>query len=389
MIRSLPRVLPPAILSAFLLGACVEPRFFERENPQRLSDWNLFRDDGSRFIPREQTLVFAPANPLFTDYAGKLRTMWLPADGQANLQDGELEFPAGSILSKTFYYPTGADGVLLESVDHENELDRQRHLMIETRLLVRRADGWHAMAYVWNEDQTEAFLRVAGASVTVSLQRSSETEDFVYFVPNENQCAGCHVTAHPDGPLHPLGAVPEQLAAAAASPDGAHPSQLHNPIEGHPSYLQAMQARGWLEEPPVRPAAASWQDSEAELDTRALAYLNIHCGHCHNPEGAADTSALVLDGRHRNPVELGVCKTPVAAGGGAGDLLYGIHPGAPEHSILLYRMESSEPDEMMPELGRSLAHEEGVALIRDWIAAMEGDCPKPALPRRSRHRNIP
>lgn len=365
MIRSLLRVLAPAILSACLLGACAEPRFFEQDNPQRLSDWNLFRDDGSRFIPREQTLVFAPANPLFTDYAGKLRTMWVPAGGQASMRGGELEFPAGSILSKTFYYPTGADGVLLESIDHENELDRQRHRMIETRLLVRRDDGWHAMAYVWNDDQTEAFLRVAGASVPASLQRSSGTEDFVYFVPNENQCAGCHVTVHPDGPLHPLGAVPEQLAAAA-NPDGVHPSQL-----------QAMRERGWLEAAPVRTAAASWQDSRADLDTRALAYMNIHCGHCHNPDGAADTSALVLDGRHRNPVELGVCKTPVAAGGGAGDLLYSIHPGAPERSILLYRMESSEPDEMMPELGRSLAHEEGIALIRDWIAAMEGDCPEP------------
>ena len=362
MIRSL----LPVLLPTMLLAACAEPRFFEQENPQRLSDWNLFRDEGSRFIPREQTLVFAPANPLFTDYAGKLRTMWLPAGEQASLADGELEFPAGSILSKTFFYPTGDDGLLLKSVDRENELDRARHRMIETRLLVRREDGWHAMAYVWNEEQTEAFLRVAGASVPASLQRASGVTDFVYFVPNENQCAGCHVTVHPDGPLHPLGAVPGQLVAAAANPDGGHPSQL-----------QAMQERGWLEAPPAQPAAASWEDGRADLETRALAYMNIHCGHCHNPDGAADTSALVLDGNHRNPLELGVCKTPVAAGGGAGDLLYSIHPGAPERSILLYRMESSELDEMMPELGRSLAHDEGIALIRDWISAMPGDCPEP------------
>ena len=358
MIRSLLPVLLPAIL----LAACAEPRFFEQDNPQRLSDWNLFRDDGSRLIPREQTLVFAPANPLFTDYAGKLRTMWLPAGKQASLQGGELEFPAGSILSKTFYYPTGADGLLLESTTDLGELNRRQHRMIETRLLVRREDGWHAMAYVWNEDQTEAFLRVAGASVPASLQRASGVEDFVYFVPNENQCAGCHVTAHPDGPVLPLGAVPTQLAAG---------------IGEQPSQLQAMRERGWLDAVPAQTAAVSWQDSEADLDSRALAYLNIHCGHCHNPDGPADTSALVLNGTHRNSVELGVCKTPVAAGGGAGDLLYGIHPGAPERSILLYRMESSEPDEMMPELGRSLAHEEGIALLHDWIAAMDGDCPEP------------
>ena len=375
------RHLLPVLLPALLLGACAEPRFFEQDNPQRLSDWNLFRDDGARLIPREQTLVFAPANPLFTDYAGKLRTMWLPAGAQARLREGELEFPAGSILSKTFYYPTGADGVLLESANHENELDREQHRMIETRLLVRREDGWHAMAYVWNEQQTEAFLRVAGASVPVSLRRESGIEDFVYFVPNENQCAGCHVTEHPDGSLRPLGAVPDQLAAAIGNSGPGHPAASGNSDafgEGHSSYLAAMRARGWLAELPSQLPAASWEDSEANLETRAGAYLDIHCGHCHNPDGAADTSALVLDGAHRSQVELGVCKTPVAAGGGAGDLLYSIHPGAPERSILLYRMESSEPDEMMPELGRSLAHTEGIALIRDWIAAMAGDCPAPA-----------
>jgi len=28
----------------------------------------------------------------------------------------------------------------------------------------------------------------------------------------------------------------------------------------------------------------------------------------------------------------------------------------------------------MPELGRSTVHQEGVQLIRDWIAAMPGHC---------------
>jgi len=30
---------------------------------------------------------------------------------------------------------------------------------------------------------------------------------------------------------------------------------------------------------------------------------------------------------------------------------------------------------MMPELGRALIHEEGVALIRDWIRAMPAQAP--------------
>jgi len=29
---------------------------------------------------------------------------------------------------------------------------------------------------------------------------------------------------------------------------------------------------------------------------------------------------------------------------------------------------------MMPELGRSLVHEEGIALISNWISEMDGNC---------------
>jgi hypothetical protein len=60
----------------------------------------------------------------------------------------------------------------------------------------------------------------------------------------------------------------------------------------------------------------------------------------------------------------------VAAGRGAGGLAVGIRPGAPDASILAYRMASTEPGVMMPELGRSVRHEEGLALVRALIAAM-------------------
>jgi hypothetical protein len=34
-------------------------------------------------------------------------------------------------------------------------------------------------------------------------------------------------------------------------------------------------------------------------------------------------------------------------------------------------MKSTNPGAMMPELGRRLVHEEGVALMKEWIAEME------------------
>jgi|TARA_B110000879_G_scaffold172562_1_gene224163 hypothetical protein len=50
---------------------------------------------------------------------------------------------------------------------------------------------------------------------------------------------------------------------------------------------------------------------------------------------------------------------------------FSIVPSKPEESILIYQMASINPGEMMPELGRILVHNEGVALISDWIRKMK------------------
>ena len=65
--------------------------------------------------------------------------------------------------------------------------------------------------------------------------------------------------------------------------------------------------------------------------------------------------------------EVGECKPPVAAGDGAGDLMFAIVPGDAGQSILPFRMDSNAPDVRMPEIGRSVIHTEGVELIEAWI----------------------
>ena len=63
-------------------------------------------------------------------------------------------------------------------------------------------------------------------------------------------------------------------------------------------------------------------------------------------------------------------KPPIAAGRGTSKLKYTIVPGEPEKSIMLYRIRSTDPGIMMPELGRRLTHMEGAELVREWIKAM-------------------
>jgi uncharacterized repeat protein (TIGR03806 family) len=120
------------------------------------------------------------------------------------------------------------------------------------------------------------------------------------------------------------------------------------------------------------PAGIKWNDpGSGSLDQRARAWLDINCGHCHRPGGPASTSGLYLTVHEKDPLRLGIGKAPVAAGRGSGDLQVSIMPGQPDKSILLYRVASTDPGVMMPELGRSLAHGEGIALIRQWIREMK------------------
>jgi uncharacterized repeat protein (TIGR03806 family) len=347
------------------LASCAEtkPVYHADGSPARLSQWNQLALQGSVLTPNGSTEVYLPANQLFTDYAHKLRTVWIPAGESAKLINEEIVYPVGTVLTKTFYYPKNQNGTLIKVADKTLlEVDTQNNQLIETRVLVKRDAGWDALPYVWNDEQTEAFLRVAGASKAINLKTETDGNlDFVYFVPNGNQCSGCHVTSHPDGGMHPLGAVAKQLHAKRSPTDSALQSDL-------------FVAKGWLDQTLDQPATAAWRDTSLSAEERAVAYMNMQCGHCHNPEGAADTSALLLDGSHTSPVGRGICKPPIAAGGGTGNLKYAIVPGAPEQSILLYRMASDKPDEMMPELGRSLAHREGLKLMRDWIGSLSGDC---------------
>lgn len=353
----------------FLLTACSEqaPVWHGENAPPRLSEWRLFSRTDAQLTPGADTLVFRPASTLYSDYAQKLRSLWIPDGLQAQVVNGELQYPVGTVLSKTFYYPTTANGQVQAQPDlRQQAIDLADNRLLETRLLVKQASGWQALPYIWNADESEAFLRVSGGSAALTLNTASGETSFQYFVPNQNQCSGCHQTEHPDGELHPLGARLNQLAAA-----GEGPARLPTAAD---SQLAAMAARDWLAAPPTANRATDWSDPSQPIADRALAYLNMNCGHCHNPAGPADTSALILNGKHRSATELGVCKPPVAAGGGAGKLRYGIVPGQPENSILLYRMAASAPDEMMPELGRALVHKEGIELVSDWIAQLPGTC---------------
>ena len=276
-------------------------------------------------------------NPLFSDYSEKFRFAYVPRGQKiAYREKGVLDFPVGSVLIKSFGYP--AD---FRTPDANIK-------MIETRLLVRRAGGWVALPYVWNADGKDATLKRAGTRVNVKWTHSDgKPRAISYGVPNVNQCKDCHALG---GEMTLIGPKARNLS------DDLFKAGL---VENVPATFAKL---------PV------WDDpASGSLGDRARAYLDVNCAHCHNRAGAASNSGLYLSFEEPMGVAVGVGKRPVAAGRGGGGFDFAINPGHPESSILLYRLKSVDPGIAMPELGRAMAHTEGIALLSAWVRGMKAD----------------
>ncbi|MFN4228276.1 SO2930 family diheme c-type cytochrome [Parvibaculum sp.] len=346
-------LLKRALLAALLLGAMTggaaavdDTAILAKKPPRVLSAFGFFAD-ASRQVPAEGVILFAPRTPLFTDFAEKRRFVYVPKGKSATYDAHEaFAFPVGAALIKTFAY---------EAADRPGGLR-----LVETRVLLRQEKGWQAWAYVWNEDQSEAELKIAGAKIPMDIPLpGGGMETITYAVPNKAQCKGCHAL---DGEVVPIGPKARNLNHVFAYP-GAKENQLTH-------WASAGMLTGLPDLADV-PAVPDWLDETAPLDKRARAWLDINCAHCHRAEGPASNSGLFLTWDEKEPAALGIGKHPVAAGRGAGNLKVDIEPGDPDASILVYRVESAEPGVMMPELGRSLTDSRAVALLREWVAQME------------------
>ena len=339
------------------------PTFHAKNNPQSLSEWGVISAENNQLILGEAVIAYDLITPLFSDYAHKLRTVWMPGGTAANYHETDtFDFPVGTIISKTFYYPGSGDTVLKS--DDGNPVQSLANIrVIETRILVHRENGWDALPYVWNDAQTEASLKRIGAILPLTLNDGDTQTPFNYVVPNQNQCAGCHAFNNTTRELLPIGPKARHL-------NKPYPGEVKNQLA---VWTEAGYLKG-IPETETVPKAANWLDEKLSLNARGRSYLDINCAHCHNTKGPADTSGLHYEPSTEMGSHLGRCKTPVAAGGGTGDRPFDLVPGAPEDSIMLYRMETTDPGQMMPELGRSLKHDEGVELLKKWIAGMDGGC---------------
>ena len=334
------------LLACLIVGIFVlakHPDNFQRKD--KLSEYGFFAGKLSDLKPEAGVVEYELNTPLFSNYAEKLRFVKIPEGTSATYNDSvAFDFPVGTILIKNFYF------------HNDFRKPEKGRKILETRLLVNEPKGWQAYPYIWNDEQTEAFYDAAGETKSITYTNASGKKVTTpYVIPNKNQCKGCHIR---NAKMEPIGPSARQLNRSRMF-DGQTMNQLEFWKSKH--LLSAL--------PSVNiPRLAVFDDPKSgDLNSRARAYLDANCGHCHSRSGPASTSGLFLDIKETESLRLGVNKSPVAAGRGSGNLDFDIVPGDPEHSIMIFRMKTTDPGIAMPEIGREQIHKEGVALIEEWI----------------------
>ena len=318
-----------------------------------LSQYQFFKGEIKNQQPSYGVIPYKPASELFTDYALKNRFVWLPNGTKATYtSDADiLKLPVGSALIKTFYY---------NNVQPSNTTK-----IIETRVMIKvtdendETDGWIFAEYLWNADQTDATLQTQGSTMAISwLDQNSTMQNIVYEIPSTSQCKTCHDN---NGKSRPIGIKPQNLNTTFPYSTGTK-NQLSKWIEF-----------GYLESnlPATIVSTVDYKDTSQSLDLRVRSYLDINCAHCHQEGGNAEYMQTIRMAFTQTtiPSNMGVCvpgdiQVPGINRG------FIVSPNNSNESTILYLLSTNSPNLKMPRIGRTIAHQEGIQLVTEWINSL-------------------
>jgi len=312
-----------------------------------LSEYGFFEGVMTNLTPVDGVLEYSLINKLFSDYSIKKRFIWMPDGVTAtyNTDDSLLNFPVGTIIIKNFFY--------------DNTLPGNTRRIIETRLLIRKDNGWEFADYVWNEAQTEATFSLDGSNVPIEWELNGETRSVNYRIPNGTECQTCHKTGNTSIPIGPK---PQNLNMTFSYPEG-NINQLAKWMEV--GYLQSF--------PPDVSALTYWKDQSQPIVERVRSYFEINCAHCHIDEGHCDYRPIRLNyTATTDDVNIGVCVEPDEDLGNG--LTHIIRPGDINRSTLFYRLNTTTEGLRMPILGSTLIHDEAITLIEEYINQLTNEC---------------
>lgn len=290
---------------------------------ESLSTYDIYQGNMGDLTPSADYQLLELGSTLYSDYSKKQRLVYIPDGKQiTQIDNGIPQFPEGTILVKTFYFPVDA---------RDTALGKQ---VMETRLEILADGEWNVGTYVWNEEQTEAELALKGVNTTVSWVDSNGTEQtFDYHYPSQKECIACHQL---NESVTPIGPSLRNLNIDIETADGTI------------NQLTALQDNGLLTEVDVSTVSSipDYHDEDLSVEERGRAYLDMNCAHCHQPNAWEESSQKRFEFRY----ETSLSETNIK-----------------DKSEDIRRVFQ---DGEMPYLGTSVVHEEGWEIVRDYLDSL-------------------
>jgi uncharacterized repeat protein (TIGR03806 family) len=305
--------------------------------------------------PAAGLIPYDVVTPLWSDGAAKGRWFALPegstihvkdcarepatcmpvAMGGTPTDDGDWDFPVGTVLVKTFGFGDA---------------------LVETRLLIRfNQYNWAGFSYEWDAAQTDATLladNVEGYLKEVTAPSGKQTWHF----PSRAQCLQCHT----DAAGVALGPDTRNLDRELLYPSGRTSNQLAT-LE-HIGVLDAA--------PPALPAYVDPADTAAPLEARARSYMQENCAICHRASGNFEQ----IDLRLTTPLAaMKVCNVPPEKGEAGVPGALRLVPGDPAKSLVSIRMHRLDQNRM-PHIGSRVVDPLGTMLVDQWVTSIAA-CP--------------
>jgi uncharacterized repeat protein (TIGR03806 family) len=290
-----------------------------------LSEMGIFTGTLSDLTPAANVQLYELNSTLFTDYAAKQRLVRLPGGQKMEYNNSDLlpKFPDNTLIAKTFYY-------FLD--DRDPALGKK---IIETRVLIKVGGNWLAGNYIWNSAQTEATYRETGSEELISyIDSNGTTQNISYEIPSKADCFTCH---NNDNTTVPIGM---KLRSMNFTPSFVSQNQL--------AYLGSIGMLDGVDASAIS-VLPDWTDTNFDIFERGRAYIDINCAHCHQPGGPVTNFSL--DFRLETAFDDS-----------------GIYANRGEIEA---RVQSISPTYRMPQLGRTIVHEEAVVMLLEYLDALD------------------
>ncbi len=198
-------------------------------------------------------------------------------------------------------------------------------------MLIKKSGIWEIGNYIWNQDMTDALRDEAGVDLPISwINEEGIEKTFTYSVPDYAACVKCH---QKNGERVPIGPKIRNMHTEG---------QLQQFIDL--GILTGAPAVSEIETLP------NWEDDVTyNIKQRARAYLDVNCAHCHQSGGFFNLNhfddfdfSYELSFEEANIINV-------------------------SENIGIRMSLNPSIEFFMPQIGVNLRHEEGYALMQEYV----------------------